>query len=170
MNWKIAALGVLAIVLTLAVTPMTWQQLAVNLTAVALLASAQRWPIASGIIMIGLFIFISAAEEVRSLTMILSAPFLVSLVAMVGRPRAAAAFAIAIGYISATSPFTGRWVPNDFTGVAIFFVALAGAGGAESIFADYAYSTPRTNSVSVTTWRSAANASPKRSTTRWRRL
>ncbi|MCT2330562.1 histidine kinase [Corynebacterium sanguinis] len=124
-NWKIAALGVLAIVLTLAVTPMTWQQLAVNLTAVALLASAQRWPIASGIIMIGLFIFISAAEEVRSLTMILSAPFLVSLVAMVGRPRAAAAFAIAIGYISATSPFTGRWVPNDFTGVAIFFVALA---------------------------------------------
>ena len=67
MNWKIAALGVLAIVLTLAVTPMTWQQLAVNLTAVALLASAQRWPIASGIIMIGLFIFISAAEEVLSL-------------------------------------------------------------------------------------------------------
>ncbi|EEI17759.1 histidine kinase [Corynebacterium lipophiloflavum DSM 44291] len=123
-DWRIAALGVLAIMITLAITPMSWLQLLANLTAVALLASAQRWPILSGLAMVALFVFISGVEDARGLAIILSAPFLVSLIAMVGRPRFAAGIAVAIGYISSTSPFTGRWIPNDFTSVAVYVVAL----------------------------------------------
>ena len=124
-NWKVAALGVLAIALTLAVSPMGWEKLAVSLIAITLLAFAQRWPIAMGIALTMMFILASAAESIRSPVFLLSAPFLVAFVALAGHPRAAAVFAVIMGYISSTSPSTGRWLPNDYTGVAIFAALLA---------------------------------------------
>lgn len=124
-NWKVAALGVLAVALTIAVNPMGWDKLAVSLIAITLLSLAQRWPIAMGSALTAMFVLASAAESIRSPVFLLSAPFLVAFVALGGHPRAAAAFAVLMGYISSTSPSTGRWLPNDYTGVAIFASLLA---------------------------------------------
>ncbi|WP_249399817.1 sensor histidine kinase [Corynebacterium qintianiae] len=126
-NWKVAAIGVLVIALSLAISPMGWWKLAASLLAVFVLALAQKWPVAMGCLLVGLFVWAAAVEEIRSLIVIFSAPFLVALVALSGHARAAVVFGLLFTYITTTSPFTGQWFPYDFTG-AFIYATTVGAG------------------------------------------
>lgn len=123
-NWKVAAIGTLTLAVTVALAPVGLPSLMVGLLAVATISCAQRWPLMSGAVLIGLFVVVSADESLRSAVTLFSAPFLVASVAFAGRFRAALAFAMVLGYISMTSPFTDKWLPYDLTGTAIYSTTI----------------------------------------------
>ncbi|AWB83944.1 sensor histidine kinase [Corynebacterium liangguodongii] len=124
-NWIVAAVGILAIALSAVVSQTTIPQLALNVTAVAIVALAQRRPIAMGIAMVVLFTFMSAFAEFRNPVIVLSAPFLATFMALGGRSRFALAVEIYLCFITVTSPFTNQWIPYDWNGTVIYSVMLA---------------------------------------------
>lgn len=125
LNWKVAALGAAALAVSAAIQPTGLGALAAGLVAVAIVSLAQRWPVSAGCAMLALFLVVSANETVRSPVVVFSVPFLVASQALAGHLRAAAAFAVALGYVCVTSPFTGQWLPYDLSGTVIFAATLA---------------------------------------------
>ena len=158
LNWKVAALGAAALAVSAAIQPTGLGALAAGLVAVAIVSLAQRWPVSAGCAMLALFLVVSANETVRSPVVVFSVPFLVASPALAGHLRAAAAFAVALGYVCVTSPFTGQWLPYDLSGTVIFAATLAGACGRVPTCADSASSTAPSSAASRRRWSSAGSS------------
>lgn len=122
-NTTVAAIGFLAVALSLVARAFDPHQFAADLAAIAILSLSLRWPILMGFAMVALFVIVSANEAYRSPIIVFSAPFLAGFIAWSGKPRSAFGFALVSFFIAVTSPFTGQWVPYDISGSIIFAIS-----------------------------------------------
>ena len=120
-----AAFGAAVLAVSAAIQPAGLGALAAGLVAVVIVSLPQRWPVTAGCAMPALFLVVSANATVRSPVVVFSVPFLVASQALAGHLRVAAAFAVTLGYVCVTSPFTVQWVPYDLSGTVIFAATLA---------------------------------------------